>query len=83
MSMRIIGRGSDANIKIGNKVDKEVGKGLSTNDYTNDEKSKVSNLPADTNAALAGKAPTYTYGTEDLTAGTSALETGKLYFRYE
>lgn len=29
------------------------------------------------------KAPTYTYGTEDLTAGTSTLETGKLYFRYE
>lgn len=83
MSIRIIGRGSDANIKIGNKVDKEVGKGLSTNDYTNDEKSKVSNLPADTNASLAAKAPTYTYGTEDLTAGTSALETGKLYFRYE
>lgn len=27
--------------------------------------------------------PAYTYGTEDLTAGTSALETGKLYFVYE
>ena len=25
----------------------------------------------------------YTYGTTDLTAGTSALETGKLYFVYE
>lgn len=25
----------------------------------------------------------YTYGTEDLTAGESALETGKLYFVYE
>nr|DAQ83311.1 MAG TPA: major tropism determinant [Caudoviricetes sp.] len=32
---------------------------------------------------LAAKAPAYTYGTEDLTAGTSALETGKLYFVYE
>lgn len=31
----------------------------------------------------AGKAPAYTYGTEDLTAGESALETGKLYFVYE
>lgn len=30
-----------------------------------------------------GAAPSYTYGTEDLTAGTSALETGKLYFVYE
>lgn len=28
-------------------------------------------------------APSYTYGTEDLTAGTSPLETGKLYFVYE
>lgn len=83
MSVKIIGRGSDANLKIGNKVDKEEGKGLSTNDYTNDEKSKVSNLPEDTNAALAGKAPAYTYGTDDLTAGSSTLETGKLYFRYE
>lgn len=29
------------------------------------------------------KAPMYTYGTTDLTAGSSALETGKLYFCYE
>lgn len=27
--------------------------------------------------------PPYTYGTEDLTAGTSALETGKVYYVYE
>lgn len=32
---------------------------------------------------LADKAPAYTYSTNDLTAGTSALETGKLYFVYE
>ena len=30
-----------------------------------------------------GKAPAYTYGTDDLTAGESPLETGKLYFVYE
>lgn len=30
-----------------------------------------------------GYAPAYTYGTEDLEAGTSPLETGKLYFVYE
>ena len=30
-----------------------------------------------------GAAPEYTYGTEDLTAGNSNLETGKLYFVYE
>ena len=29
------------------------------------------------------KAPAYTYGTADMTAGSSALETGKLYFVYE
>ena len=32
---------------------------------------------------LNAKAPAYTYGTEDLTAGTSSLETGRLYFVYE
>ncbi len=30
-----------------------------------------------------GAAPAYAYGTEDLTAGTSELATGKLYFVYE
>ena len=30
-----------------------------------------------------GAAPAYSYGTSDLTAGTSKLETGKLYFVYE
>lgn len=30
-----------------------------------------------------GAAPAYTYGTDDLEAGVSALETGKLYFVYE
>lgn len=35
------------------KVDKVTGKGLSTNDYTTEEKSKVANLPDDTNAQLA------------------------------
>lgn len=29
------------------------------------------------------KAPAYTYGTDDLEAGTTALETGKLHFVYE
>ena len=35
------------------------------------------------NNAISTKAPAYTYGTTDLEAGTSALETGKLYFVYE
>lgn len=42
------------------------------------------NQVADAHSALfAAKAPAYTYGTTDLTAGTSPLETGKLYFVYE
>ena len=34
-------------------------------------------------ASLANVSPNYSYGTEDLTAGESTLETGKLYFVYE
>lgn len=42
------------------------------------------NASADAHAALfRAKAPAYSYGTADLTAGSSALETGKLYFVYE
>ena len=33
--------------------------------------------------AVANKAPMYSYGTADLTAGSSPLESGKLYFVYE
>ena len=38
---------------------------------------------ADAARDAIGAAPAYTYGTADLTAGTSPLETGKLYFVYE
>lgn len=40
---------------LGNKVDKVAGKGLSTNDYTTEDQTKVANVPVDTNAALALK----------------------------
>ena len=45
------------NIKVDNKVDKVEGKGLSTNDYTDNEKSKLSTLPTATelDAALTAK----------------------------
>lgn len=45
------------NIKVDNKVDKVEGKGLSTNDYTDKEKSKLSTLPTATefDAALTAK----------------------------
>ena len=38
---------------------------------------------ADVEGMDARFAPAYTYGTEDLEAGTTALETGKLHFVYE
>ncbi len=40
---------------LSNKVDKVAGKGLSTEDYTTDEQTKVANLPADTNTELGNK----------------------------
>ncbi len=64
---------------LNNKVDKVTGKGLSKNDFTDDYKAKLDNLDAN----LSAKAPAYSYSTTDLTAGTSALATGKLYFVYE
>lgn len=64
---------------VANKVDKVSGKGLSTNDFTAAYKSKLDNLDSKLNA----KAPAYSYGTTDLTAGTSTLTTGKLHFVYE
>lgn len=39
--------------------------------------------PHGVTAAQIGAAPAYTYGTTDLTAGSSSLATGKLYFVYE
>ena len=65
--------------KIKDKVDKVAGKGLSTNDFTSTYKTKLDNL----DSSLSAKAPAYSYSTTDLTAGTSALATGKLYFVYE
>ena len=64
---------------VSGKVDKSDGKGLSTNDFTDVYKSRLDNLDSKLNA----KAPAYSYGTTDLTAGTSTLTTGKLHFVYE
>lgn len=99
------------------KVEKEAGKGLSANDFTNEYKAKLDGIEAGANkytytlpvggATLGGVknggevaigtggamnltddakgqfAPAYTYGTGELTPGTSALETGTLYLMYE
>ncbi len=74
------------------KVDKADGKGLSSNDYTTAEKSKVANLPDDTNTELSKKADDTSLSAhkgasvldhpdESVTTaklGTSAVETDKL-----
>ena len=48
---------SETDNLLNNKVDKEQGKGLSTNDYTTAEKTKLSDLPtaSELTTALAGK----------------------------
>ena len=51
-----------------------------TSQLTNDS-DFATNASVDTK--LLDKAPSYAYGTTDLTAGTSELETGTLYFMYE
>ena len=54
--------------------------GLGNVDNTTDAEKPISIAQR---AALDAKAPAYTYGTNDLTAGTSTLATGTLYFVYE
>ncbi len=44
---------------------------------------EVNKVQAKADALEAAKAPAYTYGTEDLTAGTSRLATGTLHLVYE
>lgn len=50
---------------------------------TNSNVSAVDAKATQANNALATKAPAYSYGTTDLTAGVTTLETGKLHFVYE
>lgn len=50
--------------------------GLGTSATPNDVLNTIKTL-------LNEKAPSYTYGTSDLTAGSSSLATGTLYFVYE
>ena len=48
------GVAGELNAAIGNKVDKENGKGLSTNDFTTEEKTKLSNLSNYNDTELRG-----------------------------
>lgn len=65
---------------VQNKVIKEALDGKAAAAHSHDERYYTE---AEVNTLLAAKAPAYTYGTDDLTAGTSALTTGTLYFVYE
>ena len=53
--------------KLNNKVDQEDGKGLSSNDFTDELQEKLVNTPV------------VLYGTEDLEPGVSKLDPGTIY----
>lgn len=61
-----------------NYVDEKV-----ANIPTPDVSGQISAHNVSSNAHSGMFAPAYTYGTTDMTAGTSELESGKLYFVYE
>ena len=61
------------NIKVDNKVDKVQGKTLSSNDYTNADKTKLDALPikAELDTSLASKQPAIT-ASDDIFAAAAA-----------
>ena len=63
-------------LKIDNKVDAVEGKGLSTEDFTAEEKEKLSKIGVNGN-------PIISYGPTDLEAGVSELAEGEVYIYYE
>lgn len=69
---------NDSNYATTNYVDQKV-----ANIPTPDVSGQISAHNVSSSAHSGMFAPAYTYGTSDLTAGTSKLETGKLYFVYE
>ena len=70
-----------SNIKVGSITISADGK---TDTLTLTAGTNVTLTPSATNGTVTISVPNkYTYGTEDLTAGTSELATGKLYFVYE
>lgn len=61
---------------VENKVDKETGKGLSTNDYTNNEKNKLQGIEAEANKTIINNTLTSDSITEALSAAQGkALKT--------
>ena len=56
---------------------------ITTSIISDNELSSLAGVTTNIQAQLNNKAPAYTYSTTDLTAGTSALTTGSVYFVYE
>ena len=56
---------------------------LASSKVTSAELGYLSGVTSSVQTQLDNKAPAYTYGTADLTAGVSELATGQLYFCYE
>lgn len=63
--------------------DNVTGTVASATKATQDASGNVITSTYATKTEVNDKAPAYTYGTTDLTAGSSSLTTGKLYFVYE
>ena len=68
----------------------EMGKSFATKESVDNLSASVTAVQEDLEeiqeavSGVEGKfAPAYTYGTDDLEAGTTPLETGKLHFVYE
>ncbi len=73
------------NTLLGESVEQKLGLGeeATPSDALEATLNKIDNLSKEFDEKLSEKAPSYSYGMEDLVAGTSELETGKLYFVYE
>ena len=63
---------TEVDTELSAKVDKVVGKELSTNDYTNVDKAKVDNVPSDTSAELNDKV-----NTTDIVDNLTSTDTDK------
>ena len=71
---------ADTSAHVSNKSNPHSVTAAQVGTYTSGEiDTRINNI----NNVLNSKAPAYTYGTGDLTAGVSGLATGTLYFVYE
>ena len=75
-------------IYSGAQIDAGVGFGVAMTETAADTSAAVNRVKQTPGSGAItandlGAAPAYTYGTEDLAAGETALETGTLHFVYE